>query len=69
MPMDLRAGPAIDGPLTEHRLNDGDVFEVSERWRGDDGVTYLHLSDGQPWTGWAFEEKPGVGTMCERVHA
>merc|ERR1712176_1433243 len=33
-PMDIRAGPDVNGPRTAHRLQPGDVFGVSEEITG-----------------------------------
>lgn len=63
MHVDIRASPWIDGPRTEYCLEHGEVFHVSQEWKGDDGVLYLELADGR---GWVFDCKPGIGTMCVR---
>merc|ERR1711920_275293 len=64
--IDIRASPDTDGERTEHELNEGDVFHVSETIQGEDGVTYLKLADDR---GWLFDKKPGVGVMCVQVEA
>lgn len=61
--LDIRAVPLIGGERTTNRLMAGDVFCVSQEHKGMEGVTYLKLADGR---GWAFDVKPGVGTLCMR---
>jgi len=61
--MDLRKEPKVDGPRVRQRLNPGEVFQVSEERRGEDGILYLQLADGR---GWAFDKKPSTGVMCVR---
>jgi len=63
--LDLRKEPDVDGPRVGKRLNVGDVFDVSEEIEKN-GINYLRLADG---SGWAFEDKPGVGILCVRVYA
>eukprot|EP00449_Zooxanthella_nutricula_P009942 CAMPEP_0198513768 /NCGR_PEP_ID=MMETSP1462-20131121/16266_1 /TAXON_ID=1333877 /ORGANISM="Brandtodinium nutriculum, Strain RCC3387" /LENGTH=478 /DNA_ID=CAMNT_0044243193 /DNA_START=21 /DNA_END=1454 /DNA_ORIENTATION=- len=62
-PLVIRAEPDVDGQRTKETLAPGSLFDVLEERLGIDGVLYLRLSDGR---GWAFDRKPGVGTMCER---
>lgn len=59
--LDLRSAAEIDGSRREEALNPGEVFEVSEEIKGTEGVLFLRLADGR---GWAFDRKPGVGTLC-----
>jgi hypothetical protein len=44
-------------------LPKGELFQVSQRARGDDGVLYLKLADGR---GWAIEQTPGEPAVCVR---
>jgi len=60
----IRTEPRLNGPPAERVLCPGDTFEVSEKFLGPDGVTYLRLADGR---GWLFDSKPGVGKMCMPV--
>lgn len=62
-PINIRANPDVNGRRTEEELQPGEIFNVSEELRGDDGVLYLRLADGR---GWVFDKKPGVGIMCVR---
>jgi len=59
----LRAVPELEGARTGDTLQPGAVFAVSEELRGADGTLFLRLADGR---GWAFEGKPGEGTVCMR---
>merc|ERR1712039_314647 len=61
MHLDIRTEPDVDGNRNGSILSPGDMFEVSAELQGANGVTYLRLADGR---GWAFDYKPGVGTMC-----
>ena len=65
-PVQLRCGPQISSAPTGAVLSAGEAFCTSAEERGSDGVLYLKLADGR---GWAFETKPGVGTMCVRPSA
>jgi len=65
-PIFVRKSPDMKAPRSEETLEVGDLFCVSEEQRGADGVLYLHLADG---SGWLFDTKPGVGTMCQRHEA
>merc|ERR1719188_2050859 len=62
-PLALRATPDINGPRTSNMLMPGEEFAVSEELPGAGGVLYLKLSDGR---GWAFDHKPGFGSMCSK---
>jgi len=64
--LDIRTVPDLDGDRNGATLMPGDIFEVSEKHGGVNGVTYLRLADGR---GWAFDYKPGVGLMCEPYRA
>jgi len=61
--LDIRVGPAINGPRTKGMLLNGERFWVCSEHKGEDGVLYLKLKDGR---GWVFETKPGVGILCAR---
>ena len=60
-PLAIRAKPKIDGERTASHLQVDEEFYVSGQHIGGNGIRYLKLADGR---GWAFEFKPGVGTMC-----
>lgn len=62
-PLVVRETPEMGGRKTDTVLQPGEVFCVSQEQAGEDGVLFLQLADGR---GWAFDRKPGVGTMCER---
>jgi len=61
-----RATPEVEGLRTGHKLRPGDIFLVSEEREGAGGILFLKLAEG---TGWVFNWKPGVGTMCVRHEA
>jgi len=60
----IRASPELEGPWTGSTLVPGEVFHVSQEYLGQDGILYLRLADGR---GWAFDRKPGEGTLCTRL--
>lgn len=63
-PLAIRASPQLDAAVVEDEfLEPGQRFWVVEEVAGQDGVTFLKLADGR---GWAFDSKPGVGSMCTR---
>jgi hypothetical protein len=62
-PLGIREVPDINGPRTGGVLMPGEVFAVSEELEGPGEILYLKLADG---SGWVFDRKPGVGSMCVR---
>jgi len=61
--LDIRIGPAVNGPRTQSMLSNGERFLVCCELKDADGILYLKLKDGR---GWVFASKPGVGTLCVR---
>jgi hypothetical protein len=55
--------PRVDSQQADGWLSNGEVFQVSHRARGEDGILYLQLADGR---GWAIEQKPGEKPQCVR---
>mmetsp|Transcript_58805 Transcript_58805/g.182656 ORF Transcript_58805/g.182656 Transcript_58805/m.182656 type:complete len:395 (-) Transcript_58805:20-1204(-) len=60
----IRSEPALQSAESGHVLKPGTSFRVSDEVLGDDGILYLKLADGR---GWLFDQKPGIGIMCQRV--
>eukprot|EP01062_Namystynia_karyoxenos_P023454 TRINITY_DN19071_c0_g1_i1.p1 TRINITY_DN19071_c0_g1~~TRINITY_DN19071_c0_g1_i1.p1 ORF type:complete len:374 (+),score=76.31 TRINITY_DN19071_c0_g1_i1:67-1188(+) len=64
-PADPRVGPSLSADRTTgHRMQPGTEFDVDAEEEGPDGLIFLRLASGD---GWMFNQKPGVGTMCEKV--
>ncbi|CAK0885846.1 unnamed protein product, partial [Prorocentrum cordatum] len=59
-----RKEPTINSERTKIKVMPGEVVSVVEERRGEQGVTFLRIANG---TGWMFDSKPGVGTMCVKV--
>jgi len=72
-PMAIRESPFIEGQQTDHRLQPGEKFSVTEiQAQEENGSTlYLRLADGR---GWAYDQKNddegmvyGGEVMCRRI--
>lgn len=61
IPISIRVEPLTSAQKTEDAFSPGDVFGVSESFRGDDGITYLRLADGR---GWVFNRLTDGHTVC-----
>jgi len=64
LPLDIRTEPEIQGERSGRDLWPMEVFRVSQKLAGADGVTYLQLADGR---GWVFDINPSKGVMCSKV--
>merc|ERR1712232_1432997 len=59
----IRTTPEVNGAMTGDTVKDGEIFQVSEERKDDDGMIYLKLADNR---GWVIERRSDLGVVCVR---